>query len=122
MNNLASLLGEQPGKAQEALRFIEQAIQIKGSQAELLDTKGMILVHDGRPADAVSLLKQAAGTEGADPRFGFHLAVALQRVGETGEARTALEAALKNDLRKQFLTETDHKLLADLERLLLQPK
>jgi tetratricopeptide (TPR) repeat protein len=122
MNNLASLLAEQPGKAQEALRYIDQAIQIDGSRVELLDTKGMILVHQGRPADAVDLLEQAAATEGADPRFGFHLAVALQQVGETGKARTALEAALNNNLRKQFLTETDNKLLAELERLLLPTK
>lgn len=118
MNNLAVLLAEHKGETKDALRYVERAIQISGPHATLLDTKGMILVQDGRPDEATQLLKQAAGTENADPRFHFHLAVALQRVGQSEEARTAWEKALENNLNRRLLTESETGLLKELEQLL----
>ena len=118
LNNLATLLSESPGKADEALRYIERAIQLTGPEPALLDTKGMVFVHDGRPEDAVKILQQAAAAPRADPRYHFHLAVALQRVGDVVEARTAYQTALDKNLRRQMLTETDERLLEELEKLL----
>jgi len=117
MNNLATLLSEQTGKVEEALQYIDQAISVAGRKAAFLDTKGMALVHGDRPAEAIGLLRQAAGARDRDPRYHFHLAVALERVGDTGEARTAFATAVNNDLNRQLLTETDQELLEELERL-----
>ena len=119
LNNLATLTAEIPGQSQQALRYIEQAIELSGEQPALLDTKGMILVKEGRADEAVSLLRRAVTGPQTDPRYHFHLAVALYRTGETEEARGALETALSNDLRQQILTASDLRYLQNLEETLL---
>ncbi|MCD4726618.1 MAG: tetratricopeptide repeat protein, partial [Pirellulales bacterium] len=116
LNNLATLLAEQPGKRQEALEYIDRAIRIVGPQSGLLDTKGMILVFDDKPDEAVPLLEEAAATPQADPRYHFHLAVAYDRIGEAEKARAALLAARKGNLTRQVLTPLDRQMLADLEK------
>ncbi len=89
LNSLATLLGERPDNREEALRDIDRAIEISGQRPEFLDTKGMILVLNGKPADAVPLLQQAAASPTADPRNYFHLAVAYDRVRQPEKARAA---------------------------------
>ena len=118
LNNLATLLAEQPDpeKRRKALRYIEEAIRIVGPQPGLLDTKGMILVFEGKPDEAVPLLREAAVTPRSDPRYHFHLAVAYDRIGEAEEARAALATARKGDLTRQVLTPLDRQMLADLEK------
>jgi len=118
MNNLATLLSEEPGGIRAALQYIDEAIRIRGHQPALLDTKGMILVHDRRPADAVPVLRKAVEGPQTDPRHHFHLAVALHRVGDSGEARTVLQTALDNRLTKQVLTPADYRLLEELKKVL----
>ena len=81
LSNLATVLAEDPGNRKEALQDIDHAIDIAGPQPGLLDTKGMILVLDGKPGDAVQLLEQAAASPVDDPRYHFHLAVAYDRAG-----------------------------------------
>ncbi len=116
LNNLATLLAEQPGKRQEALEYIERAIRIVGPQPGLLDTKGMIFVFEDKPDEAVPLLEEAAATPQADPRYHFHLAVAYDRAGEAEKARAAFLAARKGNLTRQVLTPLDRQMLADLEK------
>jgi tetratricopeptide (TPR) repeat protein len=116
LNNLATLLGEQPSTRQEAIQYIDRAIQIVGPQPGLLDTKGMILVFDGKADKAVPLLQEAAATPQSDPRFHFHLAVACDRVGNVEKARTALKTACQGELTGQVLTPTDRQMLAELQK------
>ena len=118
MNNLATLLGEQPDKRSQALTYIDTAIQIAGPQPFLMDTKGMILLYDGKLDEAVKLLQAAASVPNPDPRYRFHLAVAHQRLGEAAKAREALKAARNDKLESQVLTEADRKMLAELDRKL----
>jgi len=121
MNNLATLYSEQPGKRAEALKYIQQAIQIAGPQAGLRDTEAMVYVLDGRPAEAIPLLLEAVSLSlpDPDPRHYFHLAVAYERLGQLGEARQALEKARDRQLDKQILTPLEKKLLQELEQKLL---
>jgi len=123
LNNLATLLAEQPGPEnhKEALEYVEQAIKQVGPQAGLLDTKGMVLFFGGKPDQALELLQQAAQSPGADPRFYFHLAVAYGELGQLEQARAALQQARDGDLDHQLLTKTDRQLLADLEKKLVKP-
>ncbi|MBN1588463.1 MAG: tetratricopeptide repeat protein [Pirellulales bacterium] len=116
LNNLATLLSEMPGKRKEALQHIDQAIGIAGPKAGLLDTKGMILVLDGKPSDGLKYLRTAAADAHADPRYHFHLAVAYHRLGKTDEARLALQAARQGDLASRILTPMDQELLTQLEQ------
>ncbi len=119
LNNLATLLSDDPDKPddlKEALRYVNQAIEIAGPQPGLLDTKGMILVQEGKAADAVPLLEQAAASTLSDPRYHFHLAVAYDRAGRSDQARAAYRTALKNHLTRQILTPSDKKMLAELKK------
>jgi tetratricopeptide (TPR) repeat protein len=120
LNNLATLLAEQPQpeKRKEALECVDRAIQLIGPQPGLLDTKGMILIFDGKPDLAVELLKEAASVPRPDPRCCFHLAVAYDRVGDAEQARAALKKARAGDLDRQVLTAMDRKLLLELDKKL----
>jgi cellulose synthase operon protein C len=114
LNNLATLLSEQPEHRKEALELIERAIKIVGHEPGLLDTKGTILIFDGRPEDAVDFLKAATRDQDADPRYRFHLALAYRDLKEVDAAKGELEAALARDLEKQILTPTEQELLQNL--------
>lgn len=116
MNDLATVLAERPENRQDASRFVNQAIEISGQRPELLDTKGTILLLDGKPAEAVPLLEQAALSLDADPRYCFHLAVAYDRAGQPEKAREAFRTASKNHLTRQILTPTDKSLLEELQK------
>jgi len=118
LNNLATLLSEESAKCGEALKYIDQAIEIAGEQAPLLDTKGMILVYDQKAEQAVYFLKTAAAALNPDPRYYFHLAVAYQRTGAADEARQALKKAQDGNLDDVILTPADRQLLKELEQKL----
>ena len=118
LNNLATLLAEQPHTRQEALRSIDEAIGLAGRLPPLLDTKGTILVQDGKAEEAVPLLKEAAAGIDVDPRFFFHLSLACQGVGKPDEARQALQKARDGNLAQQMLTPADRRLLKELEQQL----
>jgi Flp pilus assembly protein TadD len=83
-----------------------------------LDTKGTILVQDGKAAEAVPLLREATARSGTDPRFFFHLGLACQGTGKSDEARTALQKARNGNLAREILTPSDRRLLKDLEQQL----
>ena len=120
LNGLAAALAErpEPAKRQEALQCVDQAIKLIGLQPGLLDTKGRILLADGKPAEAAELLQQAAVGPRLDPRACFHLAVACDRLGQLDKARAALKQARQAELEHQVLTKTDRKLLAELGKKL----
>lgn len=121
LNNLATLLSEQPAHLAEALQVIDRAIEIAGPQSYLLDTKGSILLQSGRTAEAITCLQTAISGPDPDPRYHFHLALAYDKAGSQEEARAALAAARDGKLADQILTEKDQQLLAELERRVLSP-
>ena len=118
LNNLATMLAEQPRSRQEALRLIDKAISLAGRISPLLDTKGTILVQDGKADEAVTLLKEATAGSCVDARFFFHLSLACQGAGKTDEARKALRRARNGNLSQQVLTASDLRLLKELEQQL----
>jgi tetratricopeptide (TPR) repeat protein len=115
LNNLATLLAEQPGKEKEAADYVDRAIQLVGPKPALLDTKGTILMGLGKTDQAAQLLHDATRSPDPDPRYHFHLAVAYDRLGEVGKAREELAKARRGELSRSILTATDRKLLADLD-------
>jgi Flp pilus assembly protein TadD len=120
LNNLATMLGEQPEpeRRKEAREYVEQAISLAGRQPGLLDTKGMVLFYDGKPDQAVGILQEATRLPSPDPRYYFHLAVAYGRLEQLDKARAALQQALAADLDHQLLTKADRQLRTDLEKKL----
>ncbi len=116
MNNLACLLAEQTAGREEALQHITRAIELSGPQAMLYDSKGTILVYGGRAQEAITFLEAAAAVPDADPRFHFHLAAAYHQTENLDKARVEFEKARDGQLDKQILTETDRRLLAEMQQ------
>jgi pentatricopeptide repeat protein len=116
LNNLATLLAEQPAAQREALELINRAIEASGRQPELLDTLGTIQLRAGQTADAIMTLEESVAGGGGDPRYHFHLAAAYRKAGNQQEARKALARAHQLGLAKAILTAGDQALLQELER------
>ena len=112
LNNLAVILAESPDKRGKALELIDQAMNLRGQQPTLLDSKGTILMLTGRTTDALSLLEAASRGKNSDPRHKFHLALAYEDVGSGQKAAEYVNLAVSQDLEKQILTPTDRKALA----------
>ena len=120
LNNLATLLAEQPEpeSRNEALEYIDKAIDLLGPQPGFLDTKGMALFYGGKTEQAVKLLQTACDAPNPDPRFRFHLAAAYVRVDQLDKARAELRKAREGNLEQLVLTKKDRQLLADLDKQL----
>lgn len=106
-NNLAAILAEEEGSVDEAMETINNAIQLAAYEIPtLLDTKAVVLLHQGKYHDAADLLKTVTSTvDATDPRYYFHLAMSLAMLGESEEARAAMAEAERMGLDQAFLTE-----------------
>ena len=116
MNNLAVALAEQAASREEAKQLIDRAIARAGPVAELLDTKGTLLLSAGDAAGAVKLLEEATSRSVPDPRHLFHLALAYQRAGKAAEARDAFDRARQKGLDAAVLPPKQKRQLNELER------
>jgi tetratricopeptide (TPR) repeat protein len=118
LNNVATLLAEQPNRQKDALRYIEQAIAVAGRKPALLDTQGTIHLMQGDLQAAVKCLEEAVNSEAIDPRYAFHLAAAYAKSDRLPDARVAFEKAKQNGLDDYVLTEGDIALRTMLEKTL----
>ncbi len=115
LNNMATLLAETPNRTDEAIRYADYTLMYSGVSAAVLDTKGTALIRAGRYEEAIELLEMATRAPAdSDPRYAFHLAVALHHTGEHSRAKQLLQQALANDLESQLLTPADRDDLARL--------
>ena len=119
LNNLATMLAERPAERADALQYVERAMESSGRLPALLDTQGTILYHLGRHQEAVAALDEAVSGGANDPRYHFHLAMALDGAGRQADAQRALQTALAYGLDKAMLTKGDRELLASLKHTLL---
>ncbi|TWT54683.1 Photosystem I assembly protein Ycf3 [Rubripirellula amarantea] len=88
LNNLAMALSEMPDRAHEGVNWIDRAIQLAGEAPELLDTKGVVLLKAGHPVEAQQVFQQAV-LDTNEPRYQFHLIVALLQQDKEQEAAKA---------------------------------
>jgi tetratricopeptide (TPR) repeat protein len=98
LNNLAAILGAQPGTLDEAVTLATRARELAPASAGVADTLGWLLFSRNRGQDrmqATTLLKQAS--EGQDhPVHHLHLAEVLATGGQPADAKRALALALKH--------------------------
>ena len=114
LNNLATLLAEQPDGTDEAIGYIDQAIRIAGRNPLLVDTKGVVLLIGNRVEEAIPLFENAAAGS-SDPRLLLHLYVALNRAGRIPEAGRVRKSINLNELRTALLSQDDRTELEKLE-------
>ncbi len=115
LNNLATMLGQKAGSQEQALKYIDRAIEIVGPQPAFLDTKSLILVELGKPQEAVDLLRHLVAIPRPDPRVLFRLAIAQLRAGSPTEAQAMFARAVSLGLESQVLTVRDQELLKELQ-------
>ena len=115
LNNLAILIGEQPGGTTEALALVDQAMKIAGKQPLLLDSKAAILILAGKVDEAIPILEIAASASN-DPRILFHLYLALRRASRDEEADRLKSKISPTALRKSILTPDDQLELERFEQ------
>ena len=113
LNNLAMALSEVPGREKEAIPKIESAIEIFGRSPELLDTQGLVLLRNNLPAEATAVLREATAVSD-DPRYRFHLIMALL---EQGDKKSAISNWAQLDLRQLRKLPLTPGELTDLESL-----
>ncbi|MFM9117981.1 MAG: tetratricopeptide repeat protein, partial [Planctomycetota bacterium] len=104
LNNMAAMLGEVPERQSEALALIDQAIDLAGAHPNLLDTKAMILVNNGRAGEAIRYLEEAIRGLRPDPRFRFHLAIAYREIRQLTKARELFAQARGEEAALGVLT------------------
>ena len=121
LNNLAMIMSERPGQREKAIKYIDQALAITGDRPDLCDTKGSIYLYDNQPAEAVKCLEFAARTAGSNPIIQFHLAAAYFGTNKLEDAARCFRESMAAGLEKQLLTDSDRKLMADMQRLLQSP-
>jgi len=117
-NNLAFLLAAEGKQPEEALRLIEQAIQIMGPIPELLDTRAVALLAAGKPKDALADLNQALQESPSGVMY-FHRALVHQALKDMRSAAADLQRAHENyQLTDQQIPKIErnayHKLLTAL--------
>jgi putative PEP-CTERM system TPR-repeat lipoprotein len=95
LNNLA-WLNYSRGDS-EAVGLAERAHSLEPDSGAIADTYGWILVEFGEVEKGIVVLRQAVEKEPAIGEIRYHLAVALSRSGEDGEARRLLTELLESD-------------------------
>ncbi|MEO1037402.1 MAG: XrtA/PEP-CTERM system TPR-repeat protein PrsT [Pseudomonadota bacterium] len=95
LNNLAWLLAEQDDPRGVALA--RRAVDLAPDSVQTNDTLGWILVGRGELIEGTSRLRHALQQGAQDPEIRYHLAVALDRSGDTRGATAQLNRALATE-------------------------
>lgn len=107
LNNLAMLLADVDGKQAEALSVVDGALEERRDNVTLLDTKGLILMKDGRADEAIPHLERAVELSCQLPIYCMHLAKALDQAGRENSARNWFDKA------RPLLESTPGKMTKD---------
>ncbi len=114
LNNVANILIEtSPENAEEALGFINRAVEILPENSVLLDTKGTVLILLKRYEEAAQALSVAT-KNGGDPRSALHWYMALVGAGKTEEAEKVKPMIDRKTLRDVYLLPEDKAVLEKL--------
>jgi cellulose synthase operon protein C len=92
LNNLANILFKL--NEAQALTYAQQAYSLAPGDANVADTLGWILVHQGDPQKALPYLRDASLRASQNSQISYHLAEALYRLGRKTEAKNEIRKAL----------------------------
>lgn len=97
LNNLANVLSQLNDPS--AATVAERAVAQSPNNANAIDTLGWILHKNGQADRALQLLRDARLRDPNNPAIRYHLAAVLAKAGRKAEARTELNAALKQGIQ-----------------------
>ena len=95
LNNLANLFLEQGQNARLALFMAMRAYMQQPDAPNISDTAGLALLANGRQAEAVPLLENAAARLNDNPTVLYHLGQAYAQTGQKDKAKDILTRALE---------------------------
>ena len=95
LNNLAYLLGADPGRLDEAIELAERAFRAAPGSPAVADTLGWLLYQKGTLDRAETLLTQAVKATPDQAEIHYHLGMLYLKQGKTADARRELERALQ---------------------------
>jgi tetratricopeptide (TPR) repeat protein len=111
LNNLSFLVAL-AGKSAAAdgvdpLKLVEEAEQILGPNADILDTKAVVLIERKRYKEAIEELNLSVTDQPTGAKF-FHLAVAHLGAEQNRDALQAWDRAEANGLTRDELNQLEH--------------
>ncbi len=116
MNNLAVLLALQGVRLDEAVRLINQAIEIAGPLGAILDSRALIYLAKGDLKKAQADMNEALADAESPVRL-FHQAQIYDKAGERSHAAATMEKAIKAGLTKQMLQPEEGASFKELSHL-----
>jgi tetratricopeptide (TPR) repeat protein len=118
LNNMAWLLAHRDDQANEALTKIDKAVSGLGRRADLLDTRGVVLLKLKQTTSAITDLEDAV-KESPSPVRLYHLARAHAENRDLAKARDFLKQAKDKGLELSVLHPVEHaeakKFLAEFK-------
>jgi tetratricopeptide (TPR) repeat protein len=96
LNNLAAVLGENPGQVDEALKYAQKAKELNPGSAPIDHALGWILYQKGMYPMAIKYL-ETANTREPTARLKYHLAMAYLKAGQKERGRSVFEGAIRLD-------------------------
>jgi Flp pilus assembly protein TadD len=114
LNNLAWLY-QRKGDLANARRLAERAFTAAPREPQIGDTLGWILLSHGEADKALTYLSAANLAAPNNPDIQYHLAVALNQLGRTADARATLESLLGSSVTFSERAEAE-KLLQQLKQ------
>jgi tetratricopeptide (TPR) repeat protein len=108
LNNLAWTLSESLDQPEEALTYVDKALEKTPGEPSIADTRGMILLRLKRYPEAIQVFTAAAQdarltSPGVYPVILYHLARAYQADGKPLLAQQALDTAERVGFKKELL-------------------
>lgn len=94
-NNLAWIYAEEGANLDEALRLAQTATTQLPENAAAQDTLGWVYYRKEMTPQAIAPFEKSVQLDPDNPTYHYHLALALQRAGDTGRARESAQRALK---------------------------
>jgi putative PEP-CTERM system TPR-repeat lipoprotein len=95
LNNLAWILRESEPKT--AMSYAQKAYDISPESAVVMDTMGVILLHEGETGRALDLLSRSTELEPGNLDTRYHLSQALVENGDKAAAKEMLQELLSED-------------------------
>jgi predicted Zn-dependent protease len=117
------------GETADADALLEGVLAKHPGHAAALRERGILLLHQGRPADAEPWLQKSYFEMPQEPATGYNLYLCLQQLGKDREAKEQLAryeaTSAKNDRLRQLIHDqadrpNDPKLLCEIGALYLE--
>lgn len=114
LNALGYVLANKPERTQDALSYLQKALELSPDNPAFMDSMAWVLFRNGKLQDSMSLLKDAYAISN-DSEIAAHLGEVLWSSGKKTQAKKIWQKALKNTPNNNILLETLKRLHIQLD-------